>query len=101
MKDARIPRQGREVPAVIVFGPAESKDCREARNARREVPATVRPDETIASWTRQRPVVPSITLVVVSVGAALLVASQVTGKPREALQASAIALVFVALIGGW
>lgn len=61
---------------------------------------TVQLGERIAKWTRNHPVVSSVTLVAVSVGVALLVASQLTGKSRETLQSAAIALVFVALIGG-
>lgn len=54
----------------------------------------------MAKWTRDHPVVSSVVLVAVSVGVALLVASRLTGKLRETLQSAAIALVFVALIGG-
>jgi hypothetical protein len=54
----------------------------------------------VAGWTSANPILASIALVVVSVAVALLVASQLTGKSRETLQSSAIALVFVALLGG-
>jgi hypothetical protein len=57
-------------------------------------------DERLGRWTRDHPVYSSVALVAVSVGIALLVASQLSGKARETLQSAAIGLVFVALIGG-
>ncbi len=60
----------------------------------------MRPDERIASWTRDHPIFASVALVAASVTVAVVVASQLTGKPRETLQSAAITLVFAALIGG-
>jgi hypothetical protein len=56
--------------------------------------------EWVARFTRRHPIVSSIVLVAGSVTVGLLVASQLTGKPRETLQSAAITLVYVALGGG-
>lgn len=51
-------------------------------------------------FPRGHPVAASVVLVAASVGVALLIASHQAGQLQETLQSAAIALVFVALIGG-
>jgi hypothetical protein len=95
-----ISRESRVAPAPTATPRLVVRRCGESSSVVVEVPAAVRPGEKIAKWTRDHPVVSSLALVAVSVCIAVLIASQLTGKPRETLESAAIALVFVALIGG-